>query len=201
MHICMNVRRLVTAGCLLSLVSSAGAWADSSSAPEPTVSVVTYLATGTALPATTVTAAWSQVKTGCGGSLEGSGAVVSGTSTVMQGTFTSRAFRPRHGLVVHVGMSEDGRTVAQPFPQGVSIAFRMRDIGRAWSRWWTLSFTTDPGFPPSLVSYTTVGGGISVLALPSKGRPLPLQQVQLRLADQITDTGAADDRFDVTIGC
>jgi hypothetical protein len=196
----MNARRVVPTACLLSLAGLVGTSADASPAPAPAVSVVTYVATGTALPATTVSAAWSQVKPGCGGTLAASGAVLSGTSTVVQGVFTSRAFRPRGGLIGLVGLSEDGRTIMKPFPQGMSVAFRMRNIGHAWSRWWSFSFTTDPDFPPSLLTYSTEGGSIALFELAPRGRP-PLQQVQIRLGDQITKTGLADDRFDVAIGC
>ena len=198
----MGARRLATAALVLSTIGGASAWADPAPAPAPTSSVTTYLANGTALPASPVSAAWSKVTPGCAGSLEATGPVASGTSTVVSGDFLSRPFRARNGLLAKLSGGMGGRKLLQPSPEGFALSLRLRVVGHGWSPWFTLSMTTQPSTPPSL--FFTVSGGASISFLqmpPRRGHRPPIQQIELKLRDEITSTGSADDVFGVQVGC
>ena len=64
----VGMRRLGVAICVLGTLGGVNASA-APPAPQPSASATTYLPTGAALPVSTVSAAWSRVQPGCGGSL------------------------------------------------------------------------------------------------------------------------------------
>jgi hypothetical protein len=188
--------------CALGLAAATGAWAGPA-VPPPAAAVTTYLSGGATLPVSGVSADWSGVKPGCSGTLRASGVIVSGTTTVVTGQFTSQAFRPRHGRLLQVRLNQDGREVVQPLPEGYVASFRFRVLGHRWTSWFTFGVTSEPSKPPAslLYSYST-GGGIGITeALPRSGHQLPVQQVQTRFRDVITATGMADDEWKLRLGC
>lgn len=198
----MGARRLAIPALVIGMIGGASAWAGPTPAPAPTSSVTTYLTNGTALPATPVSAAWSAVTPGCAGSLDASGPAASGTTTVITGDFVSRPFRAKGGLVAKLSGEMGGRKLLQPLPEGFSLSLRVRDLKHGWSSWFTMTMTTQPATPPALFFTVSGGGGIGIMALPpGKGHRAPLQQIELRVRDEVTSTGTVDDQFRVQAGC
>ena len=203
----MGGRRLLVTAVALSALGGVNASAappgnPAPGNPAPTASVTTYLAGGTASPVTAVSAAWSQLTPGCAGSLEASGPVVAGTTTVVTGDFVSRPFRPRGGRLADFIGNMGGRRLVQPFPEGFDLSIRLRVVGRHWTPWFTLGVTVESSVPPDLLLTHAAGAGLGFAEAPARrGHQLPLQQVQLKLHDEITSSGTADDVFRVEIGC
>ena len=158
---------------------------------------------GVPLPASPVSAAWSNVTPGCGGRLTVSGPAVSGTTTVATGGLTSRWFRPDRGHLLTVFAEQGGDRHFRPLPEGFALSMRVREQGHRWTRWWTMSMTTEPSSPPlpDLLFQYSIGFGLTVVESSRKGRPLPLQQVQFGIKDRITSTATVDDEFAVAVGC
>ena len=196
----MGARRFVVLTLVISALGGAGAWA--APVPSPTSAVTTYLANGTALPVTPVSATWSGGTPGCAGALEASGPVASGTTTVVTGDFLSRAFRPRTGNLADLSGFMGGRRLVQPLPETFVMSIRLRAVGHRWTPWFTLSMSTQPATPPDPLFTVSAGAGIGIAEAPPRpGHRLPLQQIELKLRDEITSTGSADDVFRVRVGC
>lgn len=200
----MGVRGFVVMSSALAvLMGVTGAQAEPA-VPPPSAAVTTYLPTGTALPVSGVTAEWSDVKPGCSGTLRASGLVASGTTTKVTGLFTSQFFRPRNGQLLTFGLSQGGREVLQPLPEGYGASFRVRTPGHHWSRWFTFGLTKEPPQPAglSLLYSSSVGASVGVAEAAARpGHRLPLQQVQSRFRGTLTATGTADEEWTVRLGC
>jgi hypothetical protein len=199
----MKARGLAALAALGGVVvaTAAPGWA-TPAAPEPTSSVATYVQ-GQRLPASVATAAWSHVVLGCAGHWTVSGPSVSGATTIATGAMTSRWFRPRHGTLLSMSADQGGNRLWQPFPEGFDLKVRVRDRHNAWSPWFGMSMMLTPSSPPlpGVIFSVSGGGGFTLGEISRDGRPLPPQQVQVKLRDAATSTGTLDDAFAVKIGC
>jgi hypothetical protein len=193
-------RVIAVASAAVAVATAAPGWT-APAAPEPTASVATYVQ-GSKLPASVATATWSDIVLGCAGRLTVSGPTVSGATTVATAAMTSRWFRPRHGKLLSLSGNEGGRKLWQPSPEGFDLKVRLRDKKTGWSPWFGLSMRSTPSSSPldGLFFQVSGGGGVTFLE-GSDGRPLPLQQVQVKLVDTATSTGTLNDDFDVKMGC
>src|SRR3954451_13824012 len=195
-------RLVVSVACCAALIGGSAAFAapGRGGPPAPTVQVTTYLATGTALPVSTIAAGWTHVSPGCRGQMQASGPAVTGTTTLVRGDMVSRPFRPRRGQLLSVSVEQGGRRLLQPLTENFGLAVRLRAMGHRWSPWYNLGVTSDPSIPPpSLLLSFSVGASIGLVERP---RPnMPMQQVETRLSDRVTATGDVNDSFGVQVGC
>ena len=198
----MGRRRLVVGALAFgAAVTAMPGWA-APSATAPTASAATYVR-DVQLPASTVSAKWTKVMAGCGGRLEVSGPVVSGTTTIATGDLTTKWFRPHDDRLVSVYAMQGGDRHFTPFPEGFRMAVRQRARGHGWTPWWTMTMTSEPSQPPvpDLLVEVSAGVGFTLMEIPQRGQPLPVQQVQVHLVDRITSTATVDDEFGVVAGC
>jgi hypothetical protein len=193
----MSWRRLVAA-VAAGVVAVPVAATAAPGAPAPTVSVSTYLPTGTEVPADTVSAAWTHVRRGCAGLLQVSGSSVSAATTVVSAGFVSRPFRLR-GPIAAVEYVTNHNALVDALPERVRLQLRLRTVPGAWSDWYTVGVDANPP-QPVVVDYTEGGGVVVSAPVGSDGSP-PTMQVQLRLSEQVTSTGTVDDKFATVFGC
>ena len=198
----MSTRGLVAIAALTAAAVAAPSWAapGTAAAPQPTASVATYVQ-DVQLPASVATASWSKLVLGCAGELAVSGPTATGTTTVARGAMTSRWFRPRNGILLTIFGSQGGNNEWQPLPQGFEMKVRVRDKGRSWSSWFGTGAKIDGSPVPGVLFQLSMGVGMTLGEVSRGNRPLPVQQVEVRLVDTVTSTGTIDDRFGVKMGC
>jgi hypothetical protein len=164
-------------------------------APNPSLTITTYLPGGMASPVTGVTGSWTLDKSGRSAHLSLSGVIASGMSTIVRASWTSGWVRPRRGEIASFSSGMDQNYPVDTSPTSTAIDYRYRTKGSGWSQWMKTSSTHEPGL---LLVNEGDGFGSGELVDPSSA-PKVLQ-VEFRISDTLTATGTVSQTVDVVAG-